>query len=87
MSLAAHGATTFRPPVYALQPACFALTCGAGTLGGAIDFTKPRARDGTPNELLLQAGSHAQWQGSLTWGTTAGDFDGLVSAETRHSDG
>lgn len=64
-----------------------ALTYGASTLGGAIDFTTPTARDGAPNELLLQAGSHGQWQGSLTLGTTAGDFDGLVSVETRQSDG
>lgn len=64
-----------------------ALTYGASTLGGAIDFTSPTARDGAPNELFLQGGSHGQWQGSATFGGTSGSFDGLVSAETRRSDG
>ena len=64
-----------------------ALTYGASTLGGAIDFTSPTARDGAPNELFLQGGSHGQWQGSVTLGGTSGNFDGLVSAETRRSDG
>lgn len=64
-----------------------ALTYGASTLGGAIDFTTPTARDGAPDELLLQGGSHGQRQGRLTLGGAAGDFDGLVSAETRRFDG
>lgn len=64
-----------------------ALTYGASTLGGAIDFTTPTARDGAPNELLLNLGSHGQRQGSVTLGTIVGDFDGLVSAETRRYDG
>jgi iron complex outermembrane receptor protein len=64
-----------------------ALTYGASTLGGAIDFTTPTARDGAPNELLLQLGSHGQRQGSVTLGKVVGSFDGLVSAETRRYDG
>lgn len=64
-----------------------ALTYGASTLGGAIDFTSPTALDGAPNELFLQGGSHGQWQGSVTFGGISGNFDGLVSAETRRSDG
>ncbi len=64
-----------------------ALTYGASTLGGAIDFVTPTARDGAPNELLLQLGSHGQRQGSVTVGTTSGRFDGLVTAENRRSDG
>ncbi|MGE0100253.1 MAG: TonB-dependent receptor family protein [Hydrogenophaga sp.] len=64
-----------------------ALTYGASTLGGAIDFTTPTARDGAPNELLLNLGSHGHRQGSVTLGKIVGTFDGLVSAETRHYDG
>lgn len=64
-----------------------ALTYGASTLGGAIDFITPTARDGEPNGLLLNGGSHGQRQGRLTWGTVAGAFDALVTAETKHSDG
>ena len=64
-----------------------ALTYGASTLGGAIDFVTPTARDGARNELLLNAGSHGQWQGRVTLGGVAGNFDGLVTAETRQSDG
>ena len=64
-----------------------ALTYGASTLGGAIDFITPTARDGAPNELLLNGGSHGQRQGRLTWGTVAGAFDALVTAEGKRSDG
>jgi iron complex outermembrane recepter protein len=64
-----------------------ALTYGASTLGGAIDFITPTARDGAPNELLLNVGSHGQRQGRFTWGTVVGDFDALVTAEGRRSDG
>lgn len=64
-----------------------ALTYGASALGGAIDFVSPTARDGAPNELLLGAGSHGQWQTRATVGTTSGGFDGLVTAETLRSDG
>ncbi len=64
-----------------------ALTYGASTLGGAIDFITPTARDGAPNELLLNIGSHGQRQGQVTLGGVAGNFDGLVTAETRRYDG
>lgn len=64
-----------------------ALTYGASTLGGAIDFTSPTARHGAPNELLFGAGSFGQWHLRGTAGVVSGTFDGLVSAETRQSDG
>ncbi len=64
-----------------------ALTYGASTLGGAIDFTSPTARDGAPNELSLNLGSHGHRQGSVTLGGIAGNVDGLVTAETRRYDG
>lgn len=64
-----------------------ALTYGASTLGGAIDFITPTARDGAANELLLNGGSHGQRQGRVTLGMVAGSFDGLVTVEGKRSDG
>lgn len=63
-----------------------ALTCGASTLGGAIDFITPTARDTGP-EILLNGGSNGQSQGRFTAGTVAGNFDALVTLETRRWDG
>ncbi len=64
-----------------------ALAYGASTLGGAIDFITPTARDGAPNELLLNGGSRGQRQARITLGGVSGAFDALVTAEGRHSDG
>ncbi|NUZ06802.1 TonB-dependent receptor family protein [Piscinibacter koreensis] len=64
-----------------------ALTYGASTLGGAIDFISPTARDGAPNEVLVNAGSHRQRQGRVTFGNVSGNFDGLVTLEGKRSDG
>ena len=64
-----------------------ALTYGASTLGGAINFISPTARDGEPNEASLQLGSHGQRQVRATVGTVAGDVDALVSVEAKRSDG
>lgn len=64
-----------------------ALTYGASTLGGAIDFITPTARDSAPLELSLDGGSDDQRQGRITAGTVAGDFDALITAEGRHWDG
>lgn len=64
-----------------------ALTYGASTLGGAIDFISPSARDGAPNELMLELGSHGQVQTRATLGKVSGSFDGMVSAEARRYDG
>ncbi|MDF3030544.1 MAG: putative outer rane receptor for iron transport [Moraxellaceae bacterium] len=64
-----------------------ALTYGASTLGGAIDFTSPTALDSAPVELFLNAGSHGQWQGRLAASALAGDFDGLVTLEAKQREG
>jgi iron complex outermembrane receptor protein len=64
-----------------------ALAYGASTLGGAIDFISPTARDGAPYEALAHAGSHGQRQGRFTVGTVAGSFDALLTGEARRSDG
>jgi iron complex outermembrane receptor protein len=63
-----------------------ALTYGASTLGGAIDFVTPTGRD-TESEVYLNGGSHGQVQGRITAGAVAGNFDGLVTVETRRWDG
>lgn len=64
-----------------------ALTYGASTLGGAINFISPTARDGAPWEAMVNAGSHGQRQGRFTVGAVSGNFDALVSAEAKRSDG
>ncbi|WP_127999484.1 TonB-dependent receptor family protein [Piscinibacter defluvii] len=64
-----------------------ALTYGASTLGGAIDFITPTARDGAPDEVLLNLGSHGQRQARVTLGTQSGAFDALLSVEGRRYDG
>jgi iron complex outermembrane receptor protein len=63
-----------------------ALTYGASTLGGAIDFITPTARD-TPSEISLSGGSNNQAQGLITASAVSDDFDGLVTLEARHWDG
>lgn len=63
-----------------------ALTYGASTLGGAIDFTTPTARD-TSSEVFINGGSHGQVQGRVTAGVVDGAFDGLVTMESRQWDG
>ncbi|MGA0570418.1 TonB-dependent receptor family protein [Variovorax sp. VNK109] len=64
-----------------------ALTYGASTLGGAINFISPTARDGAPWEVMVNGGSHGQRQGRFTIGTVAGNFDMLVTGEAKRYDG
>ncbi|MCT9811763.1 TonB-dependent receptor [Acidovorax sp. Be4] len=64
-----------------------ALTYGASTLGGAINFITPTARDGAPSEAVINGGSHGQRQARFTVGGVAGNFDALVTAEAKRSDG
>jgi iron complex outermembrane receptor protein len=63
-----------------------ALAYGASTLGGAIDFITPTARD-TASEVAVNLGSHGHRQASATVGAVDGGFDALVSAEARSTDG
>ncbi len=63
-----------------------AMTYGASTLGGAINFITPTARP-ADNEAYLSVGSHGTVQNSVTGGVVAGDFDGLVTVEQRSYDG
>lgn len=64
-----------------------ALTYGASTLGGAIDFITPTAHDLAPVEVLLNGGSHGQLQGRVTADAVAGDVDGLITLEAKRWDG
>jgi iron complex outermembrane receptor protein len=63
-----------------------ALTYGASTLGGAIDFISPTART-TDNQISLSGGSYGTVQSRITGGVVAGDVDGLVTVEQRSYDG
>lgn len=64
-----------------------ALTYGASTLGGAINFITPTARDLPAVDLFLSGGSFGQVQGRATVGKVAGAFDGLVTVEARQYEG
>lgn len=63
-----------------------ALTYGASTLGGAIDFISPTASN-TNNQISLSGGSHGTVQSRITGGVVAGDKDALVTVEQRSYDG
>lgn len=64
-----------------------ALAYGASTLGGAVDFSTPTARDGAAAQLFLTAGSHGMANARLTAGTVSGDFDGQVTLDAKGRDG
>ena len=63
-----------------------ALTYGASTLGGAINFITPTARD-TNSQIFLNGGSHGQFQGRVTGAAVSGSLDGLVTVEAKRWDG
>ena len=64
-----------------------ALTYGASTLGGAIDFISPTGLDSPALEVFLNGGSHGQRQGRVTAAGSSGKFDGLLSLEAKERDG
>jgi iron complex outermembrane receptor protein len=64
-----------------------ALTYGASTLGGAIDFTSPTARNSDALTLFASGGSHGQLNGRLSGGFANESFDALATAEARNWDG
>lgn len=66
------------------------LTYGASTLGGAIDFVSPTARNSAPFSLFLNSGSHGSLDGRATIGASGasgGKLDGLLTLETKQWDG
>ena len=64
-----------------------ALTYGASTLGGAINYISPTARDRSAPEVVLNGGSFGQRQARVSAGHVSGRFDALVSLESRRWDG
>lgn len=64
-----------------------ALTYGASTLGGAIDFTSPTARNSAGSQVSITGGSFGMISGRLTAGGVSGDLDGQVTLEARGRDG
>lgn len=64
-----------------------ALAYGASTLGGAIEYITPTARDSAPLELFVNAGSHGQRQARVSAGVVQGGFDGIVTIDAKRRDG
>jgi iron complex outermembrane receptor protein len=64
-----------------------ALTYGASTLGGAIDFTSPTARNSAPLSAAFDGGSFGSLNGRVTLGGVRDKVDGLLTIEGRHFDG
>jgi len=64
-----------------------ALTYGASTLGGAIDFTSPTALNSDALALFTSGGSHGQLNGRLSGGLVSDDLDGLGTVEAKNWDG
>lgn len=62
-----------------------ALKYGASTLGGAMDFVTPTARNSNPNQLLINGGSYDQRQLRLSLGSVLTEsVDAMVSVEAKH---
>lgn len=64
-----------------------ALTYGASTLGGAIDFVSPTAHNSAPLSVFFNGGSHGSLEGRATVGAASEALDGLVTLETKQWDG
>ena len=65
-----------------------ALKYGASTLGGAIDFVTPTARNTENNELFIGAGSFGLQQSRLTLRSVLSEsLDGLITLEQKQRDG
>lgn len=64
-----------------------ALTHGASTLGGAIDFTSPTARTTDPLALFASGGSFGQLAARLTGGFANETLDALATYDHQSRDG
>lgn len=64
-----------------------ALTYGASTLGGAIDFLSPTARSSAPLSFYAQGGSHGLLNGRATVGGVRDALDGQLTLEAKEWDG
>ena len=65
-----------------------ALSAGASTLGGVVNFVSPTAYTATsPNLVAVEAGSFNSIKGQVQVSRVLGDFDFLVNGTFSHSDG
>ena len=64
-----------------------ALTYGASTLGGAIDFISRTARNSDPMQAFITAGSNGLSSGQVSVGGVWDDLDGLVMLGGKHWSG
>ena len=64
-----------------------ALTYGASTLGGAMDFVSPTARNSPPLSLFLDGGSFGSLNGRVSVGGAGDKVDGLLTVEGRNWEG
>lgn len=64
-----------------------ALTYGASTLGGAVDFISQTARGSAPLQLFVNAGSFGLVSSRLTAGGVSGELDGQLTVESKERDG
>ncbi len=60
-----------------------ALSYGASTLGGAIDFISPTARDVSPLSLFVNGGSHGSRTLRATGGVVLDAFDALATLDAK----
>lgn len=70
-----------------IAPGANALTYGASTLGGAVDFISPTALDVAPTELFMSAGSDGQRTARATAGVVLDQFDALITVGDKDWDG
>jgi iron complex outermembrane recepter protein len=64
-----------------------AVTYGASTLGGAIDFVSPTARNVAPFSVFVSGGSQGALNGRASAAAVADALDGLVTIEAKSRDG
>ncbi len=65
-----------------------AMTYGASTLGGAINFNSPTALNSSPLQLFANAGSHGRMDArAMASGVLDNGLDGLVSVKSNNWDG
>jgi len=64
-----------------------ALTYGASTLGGAMDFTSPTARNTPRISGVFNSGGYGPFNGRVTLGATSAKVDGLLTVEGRQWNG
>lgn len=64
-----------------------ALSYGASTLGGAIDFISRTARNSNPRRMALQGGAHGLLDARVSTGGISGNLDGMVGVEKKRWNG